>query len=101
MLRKDFAVTIVRMILNNKLWCTFLMLFNFELIVASKTQKNQITPFLKKATPVHIIPNSICDLKPQQNKATDSNNIIFGYIGHTYPIKGLDFLASAFQDLKN
>jgi glycosyltransferase involved in cell wall biosynthesis len=96
-------ITSIRVLLNNPLWCTFSTKFQYEIVVSSKTQEMQFEKYLNAKSCVCVITNYPfgISLNPMPLKAIVIDDITFGYIGHTYPIKGVHVLSKAFRMLAN
>lgn len=85
-----------RFIINNNFWNLFLKYFKIQVVMASQTQKNEILQYMNRESKIEIIPNFNNLIQSKYVK----KKFKLGFLGHNYPVKGLDHLIKASEILE-
>lgn len=103
LLMTEPAETLLRMIINNTFWVRLAPLWKGDVVVATERQRQTIIKYAGSGMQLEVIPNSAPLSGPPQKLAPIENKktISFGYIGHTYPVKGVEDILEALTILKN
>jgi glycosyltransferase involved in cell wall biosynthesis len=104
-IRREPLILFSRMLINNKFLARFSGFFPLNFVVSSNTQKLQFFEYMHPNSSIHIIPNAVPYAEDFNNFSSlnesykTSKEIQFGYIGHSYPVKGLVDIKKSFEYL--
>ena len=104
-IKREPLVFLARMIINNNIWSRLARFFPLTYVVSSKTQKLQFSHYLHPKSKIHIISNAVpyasdfTNLTGLKEIFESGKETRFGYIGHSYPVKGLSDIKKSFEFL--
>jgi len=102
-LKREPLVFLARMFINNRIWSRVAKLQTLHYVVSSETQKDQFVHHLSIDSTIHVIPNAVPytesfkSSREVKGRSKNGQGICFGYIGHSYPVKGLIDIKKSFE----
>ena len=90
-------LTTARALINNPLWPRLVGGHTMELVVASHTQADELAPLLPRAK-IHVIPNGTPGVAAPA--PATRRGLTFGYIGHSYVVKGVRDILKMHRELR-
>lgn len=105
LIKREPLVFFARMLINNNIWSRLAYFLPLTYVVSSETQKLQFFGYLHPKSKIHVIPNAVPYALDFINsielgqQVKSGKKVKFGYIGHSYPVKGLSDIKKSFEFL--
>ena len=105
LIKREPLVFFARMLINNNIWSRLAYFLPLTYVVSSETQKLQFFGYLHPKSKIHVIPNAVpyaldfINSTELEGQVKSGKKVKFGYIGHSYPVKGLSDIKKSFDFL--